>query len=76
MRELLDQLEYNDERVLKEYINLYNYAETATPTWEIMPNYNVKLKALDRIAEIRWLLKKRWGGWDVNINLAALLYDK
>jgi len=32
MRELLDQLEYNDERVLKEYINLYNYAETATPT--------------------------------------------
>ena len=71
MREHFDELWFTKKKIAEKYVEIYNDAETATPKWDIIDNWNIKLKALDRISELSGHISKRW--WDININLAQLL---
>lgn len=44
--------------------------------WSLIPDYKTQLRAWDRIAEVHWIIKKKWLDWKTWVNLAILLNNK
>ena len=70
MRELLNDKWYSPDKIVDEYLAIYDECETSTPTGERIPNYALKFKILNRLSEMAWYAAKERPGGGINILLA------
>ena len=56
---MLEDKWYWVDRILEEYLNIYENAYVQLSTWDTAPDYKTRLRVLEKISEITWILKQK-----------------